>query len=110
MLPLIFKIFYFFEVFYLILNVGRCNDDNILHLPEIKFSIGGQISADVFPKGWDKTYCLQFLNSFDEIHFFGDKTEKGGNDYEIFNDPRVIGHKVNNFNDTIDILTKKFLE
>ena len=27
MLLLIFKIFYFFEVFYLILNVGRCNKD-----------------------------------------------------------------------------------
>lgn len=26
-------------------------------------------------QGWDKTYCLQFLESdFDEIHFFGDKT------------------------------------
>ena len=24
----------------------------------LKFSIGGQISFDVFPIGWDKTYCL----------------------------------------------------
>ena len=43
----------------------------------LTFSIGGQISFDVFPKGWDKTYCLQFVeNDFDEIHFFGDKTYK----------------------------------
>eukprot|EP01084_Bolivina_argentea_P175529 303942_1 len=27
----------------------------------LHFSIGGQISFDVFPKGWDKTYCLRFL-------------------------------------------------
>lgn len=42
----------------------------------LKFSIGGQISFDVFPIGWDKTYCLRFLEDkgFDEIHFFGDKT------------------------------------
>ena len=73
---------------------------------ELCYSIGGQISFDVFPQvllpwtslarkdqarcnskhltsassrshhvqGWDKTYCLQFLEEFDEIHFFGDKT------------------------------------
>lgn len=66
------------------------------------FSIGGQISFDVFPTGWDKTYCLQHLENegFDEIHFFGDKTDKGGNDYEIFIDKRVIGHKVTGPSDT----------
>lgn len=25
------------------------------------YSIGGQISFDVVPKGWDKTFCLKFL-------------------------------------------------
>lgn len=25
------------------------------------YSIGGQISFDVFPTGWDKTYCLKHL-------------------------------------------------
>lgn len=40
------------------------------------YVIGGQISIDIFPKGWDKTYCLQHVRSknFREIHFFGDKT------------------------------------
>jgi len=74
-------------------------------LPEINFSIGGQISIDIFPKGWDKTYCLQFVeNLYDEIHFFGDKTDIGGNDYEIYNDNRVIGHKVEKYQDTIELL------
>eukprot|EP00923_Selenidium_pygospionis_P005857 GHVN01010083.1.p1 GENE.GHVN01010083.1~~GHVN01010083.1.p1 ORF type:complete len:157 (-),score=4.28 GHVN01010083.1:74-478(-) len=42
---------------------------------ELEFSIGGQISIDCYPKGWDKRYCLQFLEEgFTEIHFFGDKT------------------------------------
>jgi phosphomannomutase len=40
----------------------------------MKFSIGGQISFDCFPIGWDKTYCLQFLEDYDNIFFFGDKT------------------------------------
>ncbi|KAK7080854.1 Phosphomannomutase 1 [Halocaridina rubra] len=65
------------------------------------FSIGGQISFDVFPKGWDKTYCLRFLEKdFKTIHFFGDKTDKGGNDHEIYEDSRTIGHKVTSPSDT----------
>ncbi|EGW34866.1 phosphomannomutase [Spathaspora passalidarum NRRL Y-27907] len=76
----------------------------------LTYSIGGQISFDVFPTGWDKTYCLQHVadEHFDEIHFFGDKTYKGGNDYEIYNDPRTIGHSVTNPNDTIKILNELF--
>ena len=68
----------------------------------LTYSIGGQISFDVFPTGWDKTYCLQFLkkDGFEEIHFFGDKTFKGGNDYEIFESAETIGHTVNNPEDT----------
>ncbi|KAF2071791.1 hypothetical protein CYY_006898 [Polysphondylium violaceum] len=57
----------------------------------LQYSIGGQISFDVFPVGWDKTYCLRHLpeNEFKNIYFFGDKTFKGGNDYEISVDPRI---------------------
>ncbi|KAJ8926513.1 hypothetical protein NQ314_021115 [Rhamnusium bicolor] len=74
----------------------------------LTYSIGGQISFDVFPNGWDKTYCLKHLEneSFDEIHFFGDKTDKGGNDYEIYIDKRVIGHKVMDPDDTRKQLEK----
>ncbi|KAK7199912.1 phosphomannomutase [Novymonas esmeraldas] len=71
----------------------------------LAYSVGGQISFDVFPKGWDKTYCLQFVeNDFEKIHFFGDKTTEGGNDYEIYADPRTIGHSVKTYKDTIAIL------
>ncbi|KAK8792018.1 hypothetical protein WA158_005395 [Blastocystis sp. Blastoise] len=67
--------------------------------PEMNFtySIGGQISFDVFPTGWDKTYCLRFLlDNFDEIHFFGDKTMV------------VIGHSVTCPEDTIKQVTDLF--
>ena len=41
----------------------------------LTYSIGGQISFDIFPQGWDKTYCLQYVeDEYSEIHFFGDKT------------------------------------
>eukprot|EP00026_Physarum_polycephalum_P015318 Phypoly_transcript_15966.p1 GENE.Phypoly_transcript_15966~~Phypoly_transcript_15966.p1 ORF type:complete len:249 (+),score=53.77 Phypoly_transcript_15966:128-874(+) len=56
---------------------------------KMTFSIGGQISFDVFPQGWDKTYCIQHLDGYKDIYFFGDKTFKGGNDYEISTSPLV---------------------
>ena len=41
----------------------------------LTYAIGGQISFDAFPPGWDKTYCLRFVQEhFGDIHFFGDKT------------------------------------
>ncbi|KAF1756615.1 hypothetical protein GCK72_013068 [Caenorhabditis remanei] len=67
----------------------------------LQFAIGGQISVDVFPTGWDKTFCLKYIeNEFDVIHFFGDKTAPGGNDHEIYADERTIGHTVEGPEDT----------
>ena len=78
----------------------------------LTYSIGGQISFDVFPTGWDKTYCLKHLEgeNFKDIYFFGDKTFKGGNDYEIFTHPSVKGHSVASPEDTIRLLKQLFLK
>jgi len=75
----------------------------------LKFSIGGQISIDVFPVGWDKTFCLQYVKDFKNIYFFGDKTESGGNDYEIYTSP-LVSHPVSvkGPTDTIQQLKKFF--
>jgi len=75
----------------------------------LTYSIGGQISFDVFPKGWDKTYALQFVNHVKEIHFFGDKTYEGGNDFEIYSSQRTIGHSVKNPEETMAICKKTFM-
>lgn len=78
---------------------------------DLTYSIGGQISFDVFPHGWDKTYSLRHVTkdtNFKEIHFFGDKTDPGGNDYEIYSDPRTIGHRVDSPTDTRRILSEIF--
>lgn len=80
------------------------------------FSIGGQISFDVFPTGWDKTYCLRHLATeknisgvdYTTIHFFGDKAYQGGNDYEIYEDKRTEGHKVKNPEETMATLKELF--
>ncbi|KAK0528159.1 Phosphomannomutase 1 [Tilletia horrida] len=76
----------------------------------LTFSIGGQISFDVFPNGWDKTYALGRIESegWEKIHFFGDKTYKGGNDYEIFSDPRTDGHTVDKPETTVALLEQLF--
>jgi phosphomannomutase len=70
----------------------------------LEFAIGGQISIDIYPQGWNKTYCLQFIENdyFEDIHFFGDRTSPGGNDYELYKDDRVIGHSVNNWQETYE--------
>lgn len=82
--------------------------ERFAHL-DLTFSVGGQISFDVFPRGWDKTYCLRFVKAdFDEIHFFGDKTFEGGNDFEIFTSPDTVGHTVVGPSDTIRQLQELF--
>jgi phosphomannomutase len=79
---------------------------------EMTYSIGGQISFDCFPTGWDKTYCLKYVDpaDFDEVHFFGDKTFEGGNDFEIFSHERTIGHTVTSPEDTKAQCTELFMK
>lgn len=100
-------------------NETKCRNKMVYELEKefgkrfgLTFSIGGQISFDIFPNGWDKTYCLQFLeqDKFDEIHFFGDKTYKGGNDYEIFTSDKTIGHTVKSPEDTIKQCINLFIK
>ncbi|CRG87939.1 phosphomannomutase [Talaromyces islandicus] len=82
----------------------------------LTYSIGGKISFDVFPTGWDKTYCLRHLEAekestgveYKNIHFFGDKCMPGGNDYEIFSDSRTIGHSVDSPEHTMKLLRELF--
>ncbi len=87
-------------------------DALLLEFPDfgLKYSIGGQISFDVFPIGWDKTYCLQHVESesFDSIYFFGDQTQEGGNDHEIFESPKTIGRTVKGPEDTLSQITKLY--
>ncbi|XP_039004170.1 phosphomannomutase-like [Hibiscus syriacus] len=70
--------------------------EKFAHL-NLTFSIGGQISFD----GWDKTYCLRYLEDFPEIHFFGYKTYKGGNDHEIYESERTVVHTFTSPDDTV---------
>jgi phosphomannomutase len=83
----------------------------------LTYSIGGQISFDVFPHGWDKRYCLRHVEAeaqkpngvkYETIHFFGDKIFPGGNDWEIAQDPRTTEHPVEDQEDTLVQIKKLF--
>lgn len=97
-------------------NENQIRSKMIQHLTKtfpdlnLTYSIGGQISFDVFPSGWNKTYCLQYINTDIQVIFFGDKTYSGGNDYEIYNHPRVHGKSVKNPEDTEMMLTELLKE
>jgi phosphomannomutase len=67
----------------------------------------------VFPIGWDKTYCLKYLTDYDEIYFFGDKTDEGGNDHEIYEHFKKEGRSYSvkqGPKQTISVLTELFLK
>mgnify|MGYP003638321557 FL=1 len=53
-------------------------------LPGIDIKIGGQISIDIYPSGHDKSQAVDYLQKTypeEPIFFFGDRTDRHGNDY-----------------------------
>jgi phosphomannomutase len=75
---------------------------------DIDCTIGGKISFEVFPKGWDKTYCLRFLKNFNVI-FYGDRVCEYGNDLSIYNAVRVK-YNVESPEDTLKIVKSYLIE
>lgn len=70
----------------------------------ITITYGGQVGISIFPCEWDKIQCLEYIKEYNNIHYFGDRYEENGNDYKIINDERIIGHKINNCEDTYNEL------
>jgi len=82
-----------------------CNSQKI----HVDIKLGGDTSFDIYPVGWDKTFCLQHVDSeLKDIYFFGDRCFPGGNDYEI---SKMIGksYQVEGPEETLKIL-EKFLK
>ena len=50
---------------------------------ELTIKLGGSTSFDIYPKGWNKTYCLNHFPNW-ETWFVGDKCDANGNDKEIY--------------------------
>jgi phosphomannomutase len=78
---------------------------------KLRFTKGGIKSFDVFPVGWDKTYCLRFIKGYDNIIFFGDNTYPGGADYDLAINERITkGIGVKGPEDTIKKINEMLKE
>jgi phosphomannomutase len=54
--------------------------------PGIDVKVGGQISVDIYPRGLDKAQSVEYVRDMYgdcSIVFFGDRTDKDGNDYSV---------------------------
>jgi len=54
------------------------------YVPGLDIKIGGQISIDIYPEGYDKSQAVRYLQEQyceQPILFFGDRTDIHGNDY-----------------------------
>ena len=75
--------------------------------PDLTVAVGGQTGLDIGPKGADKSQILRDFSEDDELHFFGDRTENGGNDYSLAEGVKSRGgksYKVDTWKDTQKLL------
>ena len=75
--------------------------------PELTVALGGQTGVDIGPKGADKSQILRDFRLGQEIHFFGDRMEKGRNDHSLGEAVKEMGgypHHVKNWEETRTIL------
>ena len=73
---------------------------------KLSIVLGGSVGIAIYPTENDKIQVLSHINSdkYSEIHYFGDKYLPDGNDYQLLNAPNIIGHKINDINETYNIL------
>ena len=75
----------------------------------LSVKLGGDTSFDIYPVGWDKTYPLIQTDCFDnyeKIYFIGDRCEKNGNDYEIYELYKTESYKTTCPENTCAIVNK----
>ncbi len=75
--------------------------------PDLSISLGGQTGLDIGPLGSDKSQILRDFSKDDEIYFYGDKMDKGGNDHLLGVAVKKMGghaYRVNDYHDTMNLL------
>ena len=71
--------------------------------PDLTVALGGQTGIDIGPKGADKSQILRDFRLGQEIYFFGDRMERGGNDYTLGEAVKEMGgftYHVKNWEET----------
>ena len=77
--------------------------------PNLSVALGGQTGIDIGPLGSDKSQILRDFSEDDELHFFGDRCEEGGNDHSLAKAVEKRGglsYNVETFKDTWKLLSK----
>tara|TARA_R100000700_G_C3174379_1_gene149018 strand:- start:2195 stop:2914 length:720 start_codon:yes stop_codon:yes gene_type:complete len=76
--------------------------------PNLSVALGGQTGLDIGPLGSDKSQILRDFSGDDELHFFGDRIEKGGNDHtlamKIVENMMGVAYNVKDYTETRTIL------
>ena len=73
------------------------------NFPGLIVVLGGQTGLDIGPHGSDKSQILRDFSEDDELHFFGDRMEPGGNDYSLGEAIKAVGgypYRVKDWMDT----------
>lgn len=75
--------------------------------PSIEARIGGETGLDIIERGRDKRQIISQFPEDAKLYFFGDRMEKGGNDYSLAQAIKEKGGElfhVKDYKDTWDIL------
>ena len=75
--------------------------------PDLTVALGGQTGLDIGPLGADKSQILRDFTADDEIHFFGDRMEPGGNDHSLGEAVKKMGgftYNVDSYTETRDVI------
>ena len=75
--------------------------------PGLSVALGGQTGIDIGPWGSDKSQILRDFSEDDQLYFFGDRMEKGGNDHSLGEAVKNMGgftYHVKNWEETRTIL------
>ena len=75
----------------------------------LEVALGGSTSLDIYPPGWDKTYCLRHFGQEKDIWFVGDKCTPPGNDASIFEACAPRSFITESPKETIEIINNNFL-
>lgn len=81
--------------------------------PDLEFHVGGQISIDCYPTGWNKSRVIKYLREWHpdcKMVYFGDKLSPGGNDHPIISQlaPSDFFYEVSGPEHTLEIIKELF--
>ena len=86
-------------------NIQRLIESNF---PDVSAVVGGETGIDIFEKNKDKRQVLQYIPEEENIIFFGDMMQQGGNDRSLLDEiretKRGISYNVVDWKHTFDIL------